>query len=242
MTAPASPTFSVLIPARNEERFLGACLDSIHAAARRIDGAVQVVVCLNRCTDRTEAIARERGATLAYDDSRNLARIRNAAARVATGQYLVTIDADSTMSPNMLATIHRKLQNPRIVGGGVLILPERWSIGIFLTGVALAPIALWHRISAGLFWCRRSDFDAIGGFDERVISAEDIDFARRLRAHGRARGQRFVTLARAHIRTSCRKFDAFGDWYFLRNPRLFVTLLRGRDQRAADGFWYEVER
>jgi glycosyltransferase involved in cell wall biosynthesis len=37
-----------------------------------------------------------------HEDRRNLAAIRNAAARAATGEIVVTIDADSRMSSNML--------------------------------------------------------------------------------------------------------------------------------------------
>lgn len=234
--------FSVIIPARNEEAFIGACLDSIRTAAVQVVGEVEIVVVLNRCTDRTEAIARSSGAVITHEDAKNLSRIRNAGARVSRGEYLVTIDADSRMSPNMLSEIARHLDSGRMVGGGVLIRPERLSLGILCSGLLLIPLALWYRISAGLFWCRRDDFDAIGGFDETYTSAEDIDFAVRLRRHGRENGRRFCTLFRASIITSCRKFDEFGDWYFFRNPRMMWSLLKGRNPHAANRIWYDVKR
>jgi glycosyltransferase involved in cell wall biosynthesis len=49
---------AVVVPARNEQERLPACLASIDAAAARVDVPVQVVVVLDRCTDRSLRIAR----------------------------------------------------------------------------------------------------------------------------------------------------------------------------------------
>jgi glycosyltransferase involved in cell wall biosynthesis len=237
------PRFSILIPARNEERELPRCLESIRAASAPFPGQVEVVVALNRCTDRTEAIARASGATVVREDARNLARIRNAAARAASGEVIVTIDADSRMSPNMLTEIDRLLRGGRCVGGGARIRAERMSAGIAATGLVLGLIVvLRHGVSAGLFWCLRTDFEAIGGFNEDLVSIEDVDFARRLKARGRATGRRFATIRRAHIVTSCRKFDLFGDWFLFRNPAMVFRLFRRHSQEDADRFWYDVKR
>src|SRR5258708_22890222 len=99
------PRFSLVIPARNEHRFIGACLESIRVAAAAYPDELEVIVVLNRCSDRTEAIAHNFGARTIREDARNLARIRNAGARSALGRMLVTIDADSRMSPNTLVAI-----------------------------------------------------------------------------------------------------------------------------------------
>ena len=93
-----------------------------------------------------------------------------------------------------------------------------------------------------MFWLERKTFDAIGGFDETLLSAEDLDFAVRLKRHGLDRGLRYGTLWRDGIITSCRKFDLFGDWYLFRNPALVRALLQGKSRSAADGFYYDVER
>jgi hypothetical protein len=69
-----------------------------------------------------------------------------------------------------------------------------------------------------------------------------VDFALRLKALGAQRGQRFGTLYRQGITTSCRKFDTFGDWYLFLNPRLVRQLFSGRHQKAADHFYYDVKR
>ena len=236
------PRFSVIIPARNEEKHLPKCLESIHAAAGPFDSDVEIVVALNRCTDRTEEIALEHGAKIAHDDSRNLSKIRNAAARLARGEILVTIDADSWMADNMLVEVDRLLRTGKYIGGGVKMWPERWSPGIVASGLLLAAIILWHRVSGGLFWCLRKDFEAIGGFNEELVSLEDLDFAKRLKDHGKSQGKRFKTIAKSYIVTSCRKFDTFGDWFIIRHPRFVYQILRGKNQEAADRLFYDVQR
>ncbi len=241
----SAPRISVIIPARNEERYLPACLSAIVEARTHCEPGteVEIIVVLNRCTDSTEAIALAAGCQTVIDDSKNLSQIRNAGARIASGDILVTVDADSKMSKFMLRDILRKLAGSKVVGGGVLMLPERWSVGIVLTGLCLVPVALWYGgISGGVFYCRREDFVAIGGFDEGRVSAEDIDFADRLRKYGKSKGQRFVTIFSSWIVTSCRKFDRFGDWYFLTHPREMVVALKGQDQQIADRVWYDFER
>ena len=236
------PRFSILIPARNEETYLPRCLDSIKVAATPFLDQVEIIVALNRCTDRTEEIALGHGAKVVHEDGRNLARIRNAAAKAATGEIIVTINADSQMTDNMLVEIDRLLRTGRFIGGGVTIRPERWSLGILVTVLLLAVLLLWRRVSGGLFWCLRKDFEAIGGFNENLVSLEDLDFAKRLKAYGKSQGKRFTTIKKAHIITSCRKWDMFGDWYLLTNPRLVRRLLRGKSQEDADHFYYDVKR
>jgi glycosyltransferase involved in cell wall biosynthesis len=235
--------FSIIVPAHNEERFLPACLESIEQAAVRYPGEVEVIVVLNRCTDATERIARQRGAKVVREDARSLAGIRNAGAKQAAGEILVTIDADSRMSPNVLDEIDRALATGKYVGGGVPIRPERTSLGIMLSFILLEIALLATRLAAGLFWCLRRDFEAIGGFNEKLPCAEDHDFAKRLRAHGRKQGRKFTTLRSAHIVTSCRKFDHFGDWHvfslLLLNARKVYQGLRGEDLEFPNRYYYD---
>jgi glycosyltransferase involved in cell wall biosynthesis len=207
---------------------------------RGYPGEVETIVVLNRCRDGTEEIARGRGARIVRDDRKNLAAIRNTGAQAATGEMLVTIDADSRMSANMLGEIDRALSGGRTIGGGVPIWPERLSAGIVLTGLVL--LAMLPGLSAGLFWCRREDFWALGGFDERLRVGEDVDFAKRLRTRGRVLGRPFRTLWRTRIVTSCRKFDRMGDGYMLRRPGMLWRGVHGVDEGLGDEWFYEYER
>jgi len=232
--------FSVIIPARNEAERIGACLESICTASQPYAGQAEIIVVLNRCTDSTGDIARKYGACIVNDDNRNLAKTRNTGARHATGDVLVTIDADSRMAPNMFEQIDNTLSTGKYIGGGVPIRPERLSLGIFLTG--LIALSFMPGLSAGLFWCYRNDFQAMGGFNESLLVGEDVDFAKRLRTYGKQKHKRFGTLWHTHIVTSCRKFDTFGDWYFVIRPWILWRAIQGVDTGFSNTIFYDYER
>lgn len=238
--------YSIIIPAHNEEMCIGKCLDSIKMNIIGSCGDIEVIVVLNRCTDATEKIARNFGAIIVKEDSKNLSRIRNRGARLASGEIIVTIDADSCMSANMLTEISKMLDTGRYIGGGVRILLERRSLGI-RTSMLLLNVALFFSgLSGGLYWCRRQDFEAVGGFNEALFLAEDLDFAKRLRAYGRKRNLKFTMLKNAHIVTSCRKFDRFGDWFVFKlilfRAKQIIRELKGKDHTLADELFYDFDR
>lgn len=231
---------SLVIPAHNEAEFLPACLAAARLAAERVTEGIEIIVVLNRCTDATAEIALGAGCKVVREDAKNLALIRNAGVAAASGEIIVTCDADSRMHPGSFEEILRRLDSGKVVGGGVMILPERWSFGIMASGLAILPYLAFSGVSFGLFWFWKRDFDEIGGFDERFVSVEDVDFAQRLKAHGRTSGRKWGTLLWAPLVTSCRKFDLFGDWYLFRNPSFVRRVFRGDDRKAADQFWYDV--
>lgn len=131
----------------------------------------------------------------------------------------MTIDADCLMAPAMFREVERLLGSGRFVGGGTRVVPERQSAGICATYAVMELAVLLTRLGGGLSWCRRSDFKALGGFDERRLVAEDLDFARRLRVLGKQTGRRFTNIRSAPVVASCRKFDRFGDWHMFAMPR-----------------------
>ena len=72
---------SFLVPAYNEEHFVGRAVESVHRAAAACDlTAYEVVVCDNGSTDATAAVARAAGARVVREPHRQIARSRNAAA------------------------------------------------------------------------------------------------------------------------------------------------------------------
>ena len=240
-------TFSVIIPAHNEERYIGKCLRSVLNAAKRVKPAgVEIIVVANRCTDRTVPIARKLGAKVLVNDDKCISAIRNTGVRAAKGRIIVTIDADSMMTDDALHEIRDMLESGNYVGGGTRSEFDRMSLGILCSGLCVAvnllPIMLKNHamLSGGMFWCYKSDFEAVGGFDESLVSLEDMDFAARLNRLGVSRGQVYGTLRHAFILTSSRKFDEFGDWYLLKNWKLTKRIFTGKDREAADSFYYDV--
>ena len=242
-----SHTFSIIIPAHNEENYIGECLESIKLAEQEVSGNhVQIIVAANRCTDKTAEIARKFGAQVIDNQDKCISMIRNAGVRAAEGDIIVTIDADSRMTKGSLKEIAEMLESGKYVGGGTRSKFERVSLGILCSGayvaVNLIPIMWKHKaaLSGGMFWCYKRDFEKIGGFDESLVSLEDMDFAARLNKLGVSRGQKYGTLKKSYILTSSRKFDEFGDWYLIKNRKLTKRIFTGKDREAADGFYYDV--
>jgi glycosyltransferase involved in cell wall biosynthesis len=236
------PLLSITIPAHNEERYIERCIRSILASADSAEQTVEIVVALNRCTDGTRKIAESLGATCIVEDRKSISAVRNAAVRGSTSSAIATIDADSWMQPGTVAEILHRVYDDQFVGGGALVLPERWSLGIAFSLLAIAPYVVRRNISTGMFWFRREAFDQIDGFNEDLVSVEDLDFALRLRALGAKQGKKYGTIRRNGIRTSCRKFDTFGDWYLFLNPNLVRKIFTGTDRNAADQFYYDAKR
>lgn len=240
MPAPEpTPTFSVIIPAFNEERYLPKSLGAVAKAARRLGEPVEIIVANNMSTDGTRHVAREYGARVVDVEIRCISAVRNQAAAVAQGKYLVFVDADDCMSPNMLQEIKAVMDSGRYVGGGVAkVRYDRNTLGLRLTQTLINCSLALSRVSMFLFYTTPDAFAAIGGFDETLKATEDVEFARRLRQLGRERGLGYKNLRTACLVKSSRKFDAYGDWSIFRHPVLFFRACRN-DQEVVDVLWYK---
>jgi glycosyltransferase involved in cell wall biosynthesis len=237
---------SVIIPAYNEAEYIGKLLDSLSVARTQLPPGreVELIVVDNGSTDKTAAIARERGAIVVEEPERKIAAVRNAGARAASGRTLIFIDADNLASPNLLAEIDRTMQLGRYAGGGVEVLPDRWSAGIAVTYVFFWMSFWLLGVSAGVIFTSREAFDAVGGFDPTLYAGEDAKIVWQLKHWARRNGKRFCNLRSAHIITSTRKFDQYGDWLFLKLFfRWWYRPFRVLKDRKAVGFmWYDVRK
>jgi len=233
---------SVVVPAHNEEKFIRDCFASIQTAARNVPVPVETVVVLNRCSDRTEDIAREFSAVRIHDDSRRLGRIRNRGVQATLYDTIVTCDADSRLHPMSLRNVMLKLAGPDVIGGGMALVFDRRSTGIWFTERLLDVGTFITGLSCGAFWTRKEAFHSIGGFNEQLAMGEDVDFAQRLRQLGRQRGQRYERLRDTPLLTSARKFNHFGDWHYfgkvLREPLRIARSIRGTDTEFVDEYFY----
>jgi cellulose synthase/poly-beta-1,6-N-acetylglucosamine synthase-like glycosyltransferase len=107
--------FAVIVPAHNEEHALRACLDSLAEIA--YDAPFEVVVVADNCTDATAAVAAEAGATVLERDEPRLRgkgyalefAIDALAARDEPPQAIVFVDADTSVSTNLLHVVGERL-------------------------------------------------------------------------------------------------------------------------------------
>jgi glycosyltransferase involved in cell wall biosynthesis len=231
--------FSVVVPAFNEEKLLGATLASIREAARLPGWEFELIVCDNNSTDRTAEIARAAGATVVFEPVNQIGRARNTGAAKATGDWLVFIDADSQPSRELFLELQSVLEQEHFVGGGSTVVMD--------TDDAFARLAvrMWNRLSRATGWaagsfifCRAGAFRELGGFNEQLYAAEEIDLSRRLKRRGR-----MTILHRHPLRTSGRKARLYS-WRELLALLFKVIVTGGRALRRREDCyaWYDGRR
>ncbi len=177
---------SFVVPAWNEERLIGGTLDALHAAAHEAGVPYELVVADDASTDGTAEIARERGAVVVPCDNRQIAATRNAGARVADGDLLVFVDADTRVGAAVVRSTLDAVEDGAVYGGADVT----WDGAIPLWSRALLRATLLAyrcaRLTPGAYmFCTREAFDRVGGFDESFYAAEEFHFARSLRRVGR---------------------------------------------------------
>lgn len=229
---------SFVVPAWNEERWLPASLAAIHRAAGECGRAHEIVVADDASTDRTAEVATAAGARVVSVEHRQIAATRNTGARAARGELLIFVDADTEVNPEVVAAALAALDGGAVGGGagiefdGRVPLWSRLTLPFFLFSFRLA------RLAAGCFlFCRRSEFEAVGGFDPGIFAGEEILLSRALRRRGR-----FVIL-REKVRTSGRKLRTHTG---LETWRIFAGLAwrgeRGLRSREHLDLWYRDDR
>ena len=239
---------SLVIPAWNEAALLPRLLVSVAAArtrwieSGRAGDAIEVIIADNGSTDATATIAREAGCIVVPVAKRVIAASRNGGAALAQGEILCFVDADSVLHPDCFIAVADAMENPRTLGGATGVTMERWSAGIAATFAIMLPMVWITGFDTGLVFWRRTDFQALGGYDEKLLLAEDVDFLWRLTRMGRRHGQKLVRLRRVKTITSARKFDAHGDWHwFTQFPPQAWRALRDRSALGefAKRYWYD---
>ncbi len=241
----STPRFSLVIPAYNEANWLPALLDTVDAARLQYRGgtdAIEVIVADNASTDDTAAIAEARACRIVHIDKRAIAAARNGGAAIAQGEIVCFIDADSRIHADTFNAIDDTLACGNVIVGATGVKPDRWSIGIVATWLMALPIVYLTGVDAGVVFCRRADFETIGGYDESLLYAEDIQLLLDLKRLGRRRGQGFRRARGVITYTSTRKFDKHGDWhYFTDMPRVAFWMLfnKNRSEKFTRAYWYE---
>ncbi len=219
-----SPRFSIIIPAYNEARLLPRLIESIKVAADRYGrDEVEIIVADNLSTDDTREVAESKGCTVVSVERRCIAAARNGGAHAASGKVLCFIDADSALHPDTFIKIAEAMARDKFIVGATGVYLERRSLGLLLTYLVMFPILFVLQMDAGVVFCRREDFEAVGGYNEDLFFAEDVAFLYSIKQHGSKMGRRFVRLSGVKALGSTRKFDEKGDWHYF--PLLLKSTL-----------------
>jgi succinoglycan biosynthesis protein ExoA len=195
----SGPLVTVVVPARDEERSIGRCLDSLLAQTER---DLEVLVVDGDSADATADIVGERAARdprvrLLRNPRRTIPAALNVGLAAARGRWLVRVDAHSTVPPDYVRAVVAHLSTERWGGvGGRKDAVARTPVGQAVAAALGSPFGVgnshYHHATAqrevdhvpfGAYpvaLCRD-----LGGWDETITTNEDYEFDHRVRLAGR---------------------------------------------------------
>jgi len=196
-------TISVIIPAHNEERYLRRTLDALK---RQDYDWFEIIVVANGCSDCTAEVAKGRCNRLITLSKKSLGVARNLGARLAKGELLLFLDADTILESTALRSIADEFSKTHSAGTlkgqpdterfkyrlvyGLKNFVHRFSI---------------HRGSSGVILCWKRQFIYVGGFDEGLEVRENSELMGRLKRFGKYKYINAVSAV-----TSMRRYDQRG--------------------------------
>lgn len=171
----ATDLMNVIIAARNEENYIGACLEALLEQSGDA-GKIETILAANACSDRTVEVAESyvprfeaRGWVLTVIDVPEPGKVNalNAADARATGDGLVFLDADVRCDPNLLAQLRGALsvQSPRYATGTLEVAPAKtWFTRRYASLWVELPFVKGGAVGAGLFAMNRAGRSRWGAF------------------------------------------------------------------------------
>lgn len=184
-----SPACSVVIPTYNAAATLGEQLTAL--AAQEGGVSFDVIIADNGSTDDSAHVAAAWTECLdlrVVDASsrRGPSAARNIGAQYARSPLLLFCDADDVVGREWVRTLVEALASSPFVGGPCHPFSSR--SGIWLPGYGSdgLPVAWddWEYAFAGNFGITKEAWLQVGGFDETLTGAEEIEFAWRARNAG----------------------------------------------------------
>lgn len=240
--------FSLIIPAYNETAVLPALLDTVETARARYNNgaaAVEVIVSDNMSTDSTASIAESRGCRVVREEKRIISAVRNKGASIADGEVLVFVDADALLHPETFNAIDGSLISGEVIAGATGVKLQRMSLGIAAAYAVMVPMVWLTGMDTGVVFCFHEDFLQLGGYDEDLLFAEDVQFLLDLKKLGKSRGRKLTRVTTAKAIASTRKFDEFGDWHYVAMIFRFcfwMLFSPHRFETFANTYWYGNQR
>ncbi len=193
---------SIVIPMRNEERRIGACLDSILGGDFPMEDC-EILVVDGASTDGCCQVVRERmarcpGIRLLHNPHQHVPAGLNIAIRQTQGQFILRMDAHCQYPPDYVRNCVSELERTGAanVGGSLETLPgsNTW-VGRSIALLTQHPIGVGNsafRLGKGDIFVdtvpfgafRREVFDQVGLFREDLVRNQDFEFNARLRSAG----------------------------------------------------------
>ncbi|MBX3331242.1 MAG: glycosyltransferase [Nitrospira sp.] len=238
---------SIVIPAFNEARLIERSLQSVAVsigANQKSGFTSEIIVVDNNSTDNTPDLAKQAGARVVFEPINQIGRARNAGAAHATGDWLLFLDADSLLSPELLADIVRVIESGKYVGCGSTLQMDGlpwWASMTLRFWTAVSILCCWA--AGALIVCRRDAFQAVGGFDQDLYALDEIRLSKQLKRWGRQRSLQFTILTRHPLETSSRKVSLYsGREIAAQIFRIFLLPKKTLQDKKHLSVWYDGRR
>lgn len=218
---------SVIIPAHNEEKYIGRCLARLGLQTLPTN-QFEVIVVDNGSVDNTLSIVNKFKQSLPLQvisrPNASISAVRNFGASIAKGEIVAFLDADCLPNSEWLTHALQLAPNHSIWGAHYLI-PEdaTWVSKVWSAYQAKEYDGAVSFIPGSNLFIRHTDFDALKGFDESIRTSEDVEFCGRAREAGMA-VIAFRSLAVVHegIPRSLLQFYRQNRWHGKQLLRLFL--------------------
>lgn len=214
--------YSIIVPAYNEEEMLQNTINHLKEAMATVSLKGEIVVTDNNSTDRTAEIAKNAGANVVFEAINQISRARNAGANHAKGRYFIFVDADTIVPPALLQNAIKNLESGKCCGGGATLTAD--GVPHVVKGI----LGYWNlisktfRLAAGCFvYSRRDDFEACGGFSNKVYATEEVWFSIALKRKARKYKRKFLIINEPKVITSARKLI----WYSYSYQSIVLLLI-----------------
>ncbi len=171
------PLVSIVIPTKNSGRFLERCLDSIKKQTYR---NIEIIVVDNKSDDNTRKVARRYTDKVFVVDAGERSEQINFGIKKSKGKYVYRVDSDFILDSNVVKEAVEKCEK------------EGYD-AICIHNTSDPTVSFWARVrklerdcykgdelNVGARFFRKDIVKEIGGFDERLVAAEDYDFHNRL--------------------------------------------------------------
>ena len=184
---------SIVIPAYNEEKYIGRTLESIKKLELKKDWILEVLVINGGSTDNTRKVAESFGARVKDEPHKGIGFARQHGIKHASGEIIAFTDADTIVPSDWIVRHITALMKNGVsfTYGTFRVLDGKFPYYHFINYIQ--PHWLWwlHHIfgkpiAAGqnlAFW--REKALKVGGFDDKILLFEDVDFAIRMKKVGK---------------------------------------------------------
>lgn len=182
-----NPFVSIIIPSLNEEKYIEKTLKSIKKQTYK---NYEIIVVDGNSRDKTREIARRYANKVIIEKRRGIGVARNTGAKIAKGELLLFLDADTELEENFLERVVKVMQKENVVCASGYIKAKGNFVESFIYRATseiawFLSLIRWPHFYGNCLSCKKQAFEKVRGFNENLYTCEDLDLTQRLSKIGK---------------------------------------------------------